>query len=253
MKKLLKIRLGGGRVQPGLLPLDAHELVRDLLAAMAEEGGDQDAWRRANPHIEVIGRDSTLAAVHTEEYSELVGPATVFVHKAEQKNLRRKGLELVEKRFKPGQVWTYAEVTVFNGHAPRVRFDTAYRDSLKEDRRPLIGIDELFARVVRVGGEANITAKLEIGRQSGTFKVCSTDLARKLAGRLYETAKIKAEVQWDPETLEILDLTVLDIDERWQDIHLGQLIEEHGGRLPMELAVGSTEEILHGRDRRDEE
>lgn len=56
--------------------------------------------------------------------------------------------------------------------------------------------------------------------------------AKALAQKLFETAKIRASVVWDRKTLKIVDLTVLRVDENWQDVHLADLVEEHGGRLP---------------------
>lgn len=248
MKKLFEVRLGGGSIHSGLLPVEALDLIKDVLAAMSEEGGDPEAWRRANPHVEVLGADSTLGAVHTEEFRELIGPAIRFVHKADQRNLGPKGLALIEKRFKPGQTWEFAELTVCDGHRPMVRFDTSYREAVQEERQPIRSIEELYARVVRVGGERPITAKLEIGTQSGTYKIASPELARKLAARLYDTAKVKAEVLWDPKTLDIISLTVIKVDEQWKDVHLGQVIEEHGGVLPIELSVESSDEVVAARN-----
>jgi hypothetical protein len=222
------------------------------MAAMEEEGGDAEAWARANPHVEIIGKDSTRTAVQTEEYSDLVGPAQLFTLKAKQRNLGPKGRHFVERYFKPGQVWAYAEVTVCNENRPSIRFDGEYRDAVKQERRAISGTDQLFARVVRVGGEKP-TAKLEIGKHSGTFDVEGQDLAKKLGERLFETVKIDADVTWDSKTLEILSLKVTGLDESWQDIHLAEVLERYGGRLPLVLSVESTEELLAERVRAREE
>lgn len=250
MKKLFEIRLGGGQVKEGLLPVEALRLIKDLLGAMAEEGGDPRAWRRANPHIEILGEGSTHGAVHTAEYQELVAPAALFVNKAGAKNLGRKGLDFVEKRFRSDQLWEYLEITVCNGHRSKVRLDTEYREAVEEERAPVRSIDELYARVIRVGGENPVTAKLEIGKQSGTYRVSNPELGKKLAARLYETVKIRAEVGWDPRTLDILDLKVVDLDENWVDEHLWELMKAHDGRLPIDLAVESTAAIQ--AERREE-
>jgi hypothetical protein len=251
MKRLFEVRVGGGRVEPGLLPVQALGLIQDLMAAMAEEGGDPEAWARANAHVEIVGPGSTQSAVLTEEYPELVGPAQLFALKAAERNLGPKGREFVDKYFKPGEVWDFAEVTVCNENRPSAYFDTDYRETVKEQRHPISGTDELYARVVRVGGERP-TAKLEIGKQSGTFPVADQALAKKLGTFLFETVKIRADVSWDSNTLEILSLTVTGIDEDWQDIHLADVVAKHG-RLPLELSVESTEELLAERRRVREE
>ena len=253
MRKLFEIRLGGGQIKEGLLPVEALRLIRDLLGAMAEEGGDPKAWRRANPHIEILGAGSTRGAVHTAEYQELVVPAALFVNKAGAKNLGRKGLEFVERRFRSDQLWEYLEITVCNGQRTRVRLDTEYREAVEEERAPIRSIDDLYARVIRVGGENPVTAKLEIGKQSGTYKVASLELGKKLAARLYETVKIRAEVGWDPKTLDIVELEVKDLDENWLDEHLWELMKAHDGRLPIELAVKSAEAIREERRKEREQ
>lgn len=248
MKRLFEVRVGGGRVHSGLLPVEALSLIQDLMVAMAEEGGDPEAWARANPHVEIVGRGSTNNAVLTEEYSELVGPAQLFALKAAERNLGAKGREFVDKYFKPGQVWDFAELTVCNENRPRAYFDTEYREAVKQERHPITGTDELYARVIRVGGEKP-TAKLEIGKQSGTFPVADQGLAKKLGNSLFETVKIQAAVSWDSKTLEIISLTVTGIDEDWEDIHLADVIAKHGGSLPLELSLKSTEELLTERRR----
>jgi len=253
MKKLFEVRLGGGRVQAGLLPVEALKLIRGLMAAMEDEGGDHEAWKRANPHVEIIGAASTRAAVLTEEYPQLLGPTQIFVHKAMQRNLGPKGLDLVEREFRPDQVWEFAELTVCSSNRPTVRFDAPYREAVNEERSPVRSVSDVYARVVRVGGERPITAKLEIGKQSGTFEVNGRELAKKLASRLFETVKIRADIALDRKTLEIANLTVLDIDETWMDVHLGQVMEMHGGKLPLKLSVASTEAVLKERTREREE
>lgn len=246
MKRLFEVRVGGGRVHSGLLPIEILGLIQDLMAAMEEEGGDRDVWARANPHVEIVGKDSTKSAVLTEEYSDLVGPAQLFTLKARERNLGPKGRHFVERHFRPGQPWAYAEVTVCNDNRPAIRFNGEYRDAVKEERRAISGRDQFFARVVRVGGEKP-TAKLEIGQRSGTFEVASQSLAKKLGERLFETVKIDAEVIWDSKSLELLSLKVTGLDESWQDVHLAEVIEKHGGRLPLVLSVESTEELLSER------
>jgi hypothetical protein len=253
MKKLFEVRLGGGRVQSGLLPVEALKLIRGLMAAMEEEGGDHEAWKRANPHIQIVGEASTRAAILTEEYPQLLGPTQVFVHKAMQRNLGPKGLDLVEKEFRPDQVWEFAELTVCSSTRPMVRFDAPYREAVNEERSPVHSVGDVYARVIRVGGERPTTAKLEIGKQSGTYEVNGRDLAKKLANRLFETVKIRAAIAFDRKTLEIASLTVLGIDETWTDVHLGQVIETYGGKLPVRLSVANTEDILRERQREREE
>lgn len=243
MRKLLEVTLGGGRIHSGMLPVDALQLMKDLLAALEEQGGDPESWRAANPHVEIVGRSSTLAAVHAEEYQELLPPAELFVHKAEQRNLGPKGREFVERQFKPSSTWDYALVSVCNEHPVSFRFDSAYRSEIREESHPLVGIEEMYARVVRVGGEDRITTRLEMGRLGGTYKVANVDTARDLAARLYETVKIRAQVKWDTRTLEVEDLTVLSVDTSWRDVHLAEVIKENGGVLPLELSVKSTEEL----------
>ena len=246
MKRLFEIRVGGGHVESGLLPVEALSLIRDLISAMAEEGGDPEAWARANPHVQITGEGSTRSAVLTEEYSELVAPAQRFVLKAAARNLGPKGRDFVDRLFKPGQVWSFAEVTVCNENRPQARFDASYREAVKEERQPIVAKDELHARVIRVGGERP-TAKLEIGKQSGTFPVADQKLAKKLGNYLFETVKIEADVSWDPKTLEIVSLTVVGLDESWQDVHLREVIASHGNRLPVDLSVRGTRELLAER------
>lgn len=243
MKKLFEVRVGGGRVHSGLLPVGVLGLIQDLMAAMEEEGGDRDAWARANPHVEIVGKDSTKSAVLTEEYSDLVAPAQLFTLKARERNLSPKGRHFVERYFSPGQPWAFAEITVCNDNRPAIRFDSEYRDEVKEERRVVSGMDQFLARVVRVGGDKP-TVKLEIGQRSGTFGVASQNLAKKLGERLFETVKIDANVTWDSKTLEILGLEVTGLDESWEDVHLAEVIDRHSGRLPLVLSIESTEELL---------
>lgn len=247
MKKLFEVRVGGGRVHSGLLPVEALKLIQDLMSAMAEQGGDPAAWARANPHVQIVGSASTSSAILTDEYQELVKPAQVFVLKARKRNLGPKGLQFVERYFRPDQVWEFADVKVCNGSQPVVRFDVPYREAVQEERAAIEGIDELYARVIRVGGERPITAKLEIGKQSGTFDVAGRELAKKLANHLFETVKIKASVAWDQKTLEIVRLTVLEMDESWKDVHLAEVIKTNGDRLPLALSISDTEELLSER------
>jgi hypothetical protein len=249
MRKLIEVRLGGGRVQSGLLPLSALGLIRDLLSAMQEEGGGAEAWDHTNAHIEVIGAASTLAAVHTEMVSALRPPSDKFVRRAKKYKLHQKGREFVIDHFAPGSVWTYAEVISGSRGKPKVYFDAEYRDRLlKKASGNIHGQDEIYARIARVGGTKTPTVNLEMpGQKNFTCKIKTRELAKMLGGRLFETVKLSLDAEWDCETAEMMDATVTGIDLKWVDIHLGEILEQHGGRLPLDLSIPTTAELLKMR------
>ena len=115
-----------------------------------------------------------------------------------------------------------------------------------------IGSDgEFYVRVVRVGGLEKPTVQLDIDGVScrkRSFRVASQELARQLAGRLYETVKVTGRATWDTDNLELVDLVVTELDEGWQDVHLASVIREHG-RFPLEPKFDSLDELL--RERRE--
>lgn len=109
---------------------------------------------------------------------------------------------------------------------------------MEERRKSSIhGTDEIYATVLRVGGK-HPTAVLSIPgklRRARAFGVSSQALAKQLGNKLYDTVKLSANVEWDPDSLEIVDLEVTGMDPGWEDISLAQLVRESGGRLPFEL------------------
>jgi hypothetical protein len=109
------------------------------------------------------------------------------------------------------------------------------------------GTDEIYAFVTRVGGKRP-TANLElVSGEVDTFQVQDRKLAKGLAKHLYERVKLKAEVTWDRETGRVISLIVTDLIEEWQDVPLGDLIELHGGRLPISSDFDSVEELIESR------
>jgi hypothetical protein len=109
------------------------------------------------------------------------------------------------------------------------------------------GTDEIYAFVTRVGGKRP-TANLELlSGEVDTFQVQDRKLAKRLARHLYEMVNLKASVIWDRETGRVISLTVTDLIEEWQDVHLGDLIELHGRRLPISSEFDSVEELIESR------
>ena len=74
-----------------------------------------------------------------------------------------------------------------------------------------------------------------------------TDLAKRLAANLYEAVKLTVEATWDAKTFELQGFEIIALDDSWQDVHLAQVLQDHGGILPAELSVASTEELMARR------
>lgn len=256
MEKLLEIRIGGGRVESGLLPVNAVELMEKLIAALIEQGGDMDLWRIANAHVKIIGADSTKAAIYVENAAKLRPCVVRFRRNARQYRLGPKGREFVRQT--TTQTWDYTEVIEENPKpgAKVLHFDTRYQRELEKRAvtSVIAGNDEIYATVIRAGGE-HPTAKLELlNGVSGTYTVSDRKLAKVLGGHLYELVKLKVQVKWNRHTLKVEDLTVLGIDAGWKDVHLADVVAEYGGKLPMEFDHASVEEFAAARQQeRDEE
>jgi hypothetical protein len=269
MDKLLEIKIGGGDVRSGLVPLSAMEMVRDLLAAIAEEGADEELWRSLDPQIEVVGKSSTLLAVHTNFATKLRPQVQSFRKKAQRHTLKRQGRQFVRKHIAtPSAKWSY--VTVIEVPPNRIetppekkargrvlKFDARYKERLLlKEPEPLRGQDEIYAIVKRAGGDAPPTVTLEfLGGESGTYHIKARDrkgLAKRIAAHLYDTVKLRVEATWNANTLEIENLAILELLE-WRDVHLAEVYREHGNRLPITLTVDSVEELIADRedDRRE--
>ncbi|HEX3555705.1 MAG TPA: hypothetical protein VIA62_20990 [Thermoanaerobaculia bacterium] len=260
MDKLLEIKIGGGSVHSGWLPLSALAMVRDLLDAIAAEGTDEDIWKSTDPQVEVIGRSSTLLAVHTNFARKLRPQVRSFREKAKRLTLGPKGRVFVRKHIAtPSADWTYVDVIEVPTQREKeavpeksrvLRFDAHYKERLLEKQpEPIHGFDEVYAVVMRVGGAATPTVTLDflVGDKGGTYSVASKDLAKRIAAHLYETVKLRVEASWNAKTFEIEKLTVHDLLE-WRDVHLAEVYREHGNRLPIRLTVDSVEELVADRE-----
>lgn len=267
MDKLLEIKIGGGDVRSGLLPLSAMDMVRDLLAAIAEEGADDELWRSLDPQIEVLGKSSTLLAVHTNFAAKLRPQVQSFRKRAQRHTLKRQGRQFVRKHIgTPGAKWSYItiievpskkEAPPAKDRTRALKFDARYKERLLlKESEPLRGQDEIYAIVKRAGGDSPPTVTLEfLGGEGGTYPVKGRDrkgLAKRIAAHLYDTVKLQVEAAWNANTLELESLAILDLLE-WRDIHLTEVYREHGNRLPITLTVGSVEELIADRedDRRE--
>lgn len=264
MDKLLEIKIGGGEIRSGLVPLSAMEMVRDLLAAIAEEGSDEELWRSIDPQIEVIGKSSTLLAVHTNFAAKLRPQVHSFRRKAQRHTLKRRGRQFVGKHIAtPSAKWSYVSVIEVAPQkvetAPEkkersrvLKFDARYKERLLEkEPEPLRGLDEIYAIVKRAGGDSPPTITLELlGGESGTYPIKSRDrkgLAKRIAAHLYDTVKLRVEATWSASTLDLESLAIVDLLE-WRDVHLAEVYREHGNRLPITLTVGSVEELIADRE-----
>jgi len=111
------------------------------------------------------------------------------------------------------------------------------------------GFDEVYAEVVRAGGDTPMVALTFLNGQSGTYLVRGRDrkdLAKRIARHLYETVKLQVEAWWNANTLEFEHLVVHDLLE-WRDVHMAEVYREHGGRLPITLSIDSVVELLAER------
>jgi hypothetical protein len=261
MDKLLEIKIGGGTVHSGWLPLSALAMVRDLLDAIAEEGTDEDLWRSIDPQIEVVGKSSTLLAVHTPFARKLRPQVTAFREKAKRLNLSQQGQVFVKKHIaSPSARWTYVTVIEVpekkaealpqeGGHL--LKFDAHYKELLLlKQAEPIHGFDEIYAAVMRAGGETPTVTINFLNGETGTYPIRGQnrrELAKRIAGHLYETVKLQVEAWWNARTLEIETLHIHDLLE-WQDIHLAEIYRENGNGLPIRLTIASVEELMVERE-----
>jgi hypothetical protein len=261
MDKLLEIKVGGGSVRSGWVPLSALAMVKDLLAAIAAEGADEDIWKSLDPQVEVIGKSSTLLAVHTNFARKLRPQVKTFREKARNLVLNPEGREFIREHIAtPSARWTYVEVIEVpdkNEAAPApkqtptpvLRFDARYKERyLEKQAEPIHGMDEVYAVIMRAGGaqEPKVTLRFPTD-ELRTCSVRGRDLARRIAAHLYETVKLKVEVWWNAKTLEREKMVVHDLLD-WKDVHLAEVYREHGNRLPIRLTVNSVEQLLQDRE-----
>lgn len=265
MDKLLEIKIGGREVHSGWLPLSAMRMVQDLLDAIAEEGTDEEIWKTIDPQIEVVGKSSTLLAVHTTFADKLRPQVKAFRDKAKRHTLNPQGRVFVKKHIAtPSAGWTYVTLIEVPGKQEKaptpekdriLKFDARYKERLLlKQAEPIHGFDEVYAEVVRAGGEATPTVTLTfLNGQGGTYPIRGRDrkdLAKRIARHLYETVKLQVEAWWNANTLEIEQLFVHDL-LAWRDVHMAEVYREHGNRLPITLTIDSVEELLaeRGEDR----
>lgn len=267
MDKLLEIKIGGGAVRSGWVPLAAMEMVRDLLAAIAEEGPDEEIWKSIDPQLEVVRKASTLLAIHTDLAAKLRPQVRAFRERAKRHILKPRGRQFVKKHIAtPGARWSYVAIVEVPEKKAKdrpvpdqdrvLKFDARYKEQLLlKQPEPIHGFDEIYAVVKRAGGDTP-TATLEfLDGGGGTYQIRGRDrrgLAKRIAAHLYETVKLKVEAWWNADTLELDDLAIHDLLD-WRDVHLAEVYREHGNRLPLELNVESVEELVAAReeDRRE--
>jgi hypothetical protein len=262
MEKLLEIKIGGGAVHSGWLPLSAMSMVRDLLEAIAEEGTDEELWKSIDPQIEVVGKSSTLLAVHTSFANKLRPQVKAFRDKAKRHTLNAPGRVFVKKHIAtPSARWTYVTLIEVPGKQDKappaekdrvLKFDARYKERLlMKQAEPIHGFDEVYAEVVRAGGDATPTVALSfLNGQSGTYQIRGRDrkeLAKRIARHLYESVRLQVECWWNSSTLEIENLVVHELLD-WRDMHMAEVYRENGNRLPVTLTIGSVEELLAERE-----
>jgi hypothetical protein len=262
MDKLLEIKIGGGDIHSGWLPLSALAMVRDLLEAIAEEGADNEIWKSIEPQIEVVGKGSTVLAIHTPFARKLRTQVKNFRTKAKRHVLGPQGRDFVKKHVATASAsWSYVtlvevpdarEVNPEPEKERILRFDARYKESLLLKQPASIhGFDEIYAIVVRAGGAEAPTVTLNfLNGGSGTYPIRGRDrkaLAKQVASHLYDTVKLSVEAWWNAGTLEVENMHVLDLLE-WRDVHLAQVYRDHGNRLPIRLTVDSVEELLAERE-----
>jgi hypothetical protein len=257
MEKILEITVGDGRVRSGYLPLDTIGLVEALLAALVEEGADPELLRTSNPHLAIMGANSTRTALWADHPRQFRKPLTSFRRNAKSCRLGPKGREFVDRATAASSAWGYVDLNDVKsrarGKAKILRFDAAYRERFAKRTKveTLTGVDEIYARVIRAGGERP-TAKLELlNGESNTFPVENRELAKRLGKHLYELVKLKANVTWNRESLEVTSLTVTEILEAWRDVHLADLIESSGGVLPVTTDFETVEQLVAERHSAD--
>lgn len=255
MEQLLKVRVGGGDVESGLLPVRAGDMLQELLTTLQEEGGDPELWKNSNPHFRIIGAKSTLASVHVNFAHQLRPIVRTFKEKAEAFRLGRRGYDFVTGNITAQTPWSYIEIIPIDGdldEAP-IRFDFAYRERIEREQQfHLRGEDEIYATVLRAGGEPPSGPTVQLRLSDGatkTFSVDSAAVSKQLGRELYNTVRLRVESAWNPVTLELSSLKVLGLLD-WEDVHLYDLVLRHGGTLPLELTVGSVEALL--KDRRED-
>ncbi|HYU35460.1 MAG TPA: hypothetical protein VEW48_25180 [Thermoanaerobaculia bacterium] len=262
MDKLLEIKIGGGAVRSGWLPLAAMEMVKDLLAAIAEEGPDEEIWRSLDPQIEVVGKASTILAIHTNFATKLRPQVRAFREKARRHTLKPQGRQFVKRHIAtPSARWSYVTVVEVPEKKAKgrlspekeqvLKFDARYKEQLLlKQSEPVHGFDEIYAVVKRAGGDTP-TATLEfLDGGGGTYQIRGRDrrgLAKRIAAHLYETVKLKVEAWWNANTLELDDLAIHDLLD-WRDVHLAEVYRENGNRLPLDLNVESVEELIAARE-----
>jgi len=259
MDKLLEIKVGGGSVRSGWVPLSALGMVKDLLAAIAAEGTDEEIWKTLDPQVEVIGKSSTLIAVHTNFARKLRPQVKTFKAKARKLVLKPEGREFIREHIAtPSARWTYVEVievpdTRETAPAPKaapvLRFDARYKERyLQKQPEPIHGFDEVYAQIMRAGGAAEPKVTLRsLTDERWTCAVRGRELAKRIAAHLYETVKLSVEVWWNAKTLERERMVVHDLLD-WKDMHLAEVYREHGNRLPIRLSMESVEELLADRE-----
>jgi len=183
-----------------------------------------------------------------------------FARRAEALELGAKGLDFLARNITTQTPWSYVELIPLDDaeETQPVRFDMPYRERIQERQATLLkGLDEVYAYVQRAGGEppGGPTVQLQFpGGGSKTYRVADKDLSQRLGRHLYETVKLAIEAEWDPVSLSLNDLRVVDLDEEWRDVHLHDVLSQHNGRLPVELTTDSVEDLLASRAReRDED
>lgn len=260
MDKLMEIKIGGGEVHSGWLPLSAFTMVKDLLGAIAEEGGHDELWTSIEPQIEIVGKGSTVLAIRTPFARKLREDVNRFRTKAKRHTLNPQGRVFVKKHVaSQSAVWSYVtliEVPEGKDKAPPekervLRFDARYKERLfLKEAAPIHGFDEVYATIVRTGGETPTVTLNMLNGVGGTFHIRGSDrraLAKRIAGHLYETVKLQVEAWWNAKTLELENMVILDLLE-WRDVHMGQVYRDYGERLPITLTIGSVEELFAERE-----
>ncbi|HSS78384.1 MAG TPA: hypothetical protein VLV54_16775 [Thermoanaerobaculia bacterium] len=266
MDKLLEIKIGGGDVHSGWVPLSAFAMVRDLLDAIAEQGPDEELWRSIEPQIEVVGAGSTVLAIHTRFVRKLRPQVRSFRERAKRHALMPRARGWVKKYVgSPSTSWSYVDMVEIPSKQEKkplpekdrvFRFDARYKERLLVNQaEPIHGFDEVYATVVRAGGETPTVTLAFLDGRSGTFEIRGPerkDLAKRIGKHLYDTVKLGAEVWWNAKTLVIDKLVIHDLLE-WNDVSLAKVYREHDNRLPITLTVDSVEELMADRedDRRE--
>jgi len=217
---ILKIRFSGKGISPlSFTAKELGELLIDLqkgMSAFAEFFGDED-WKDSDQTLSLVSIENKSSSLSFASYypSALEG-YNLMIKSAKNKNLYGlprdafDGLKTISKLAKKKNC--NAELSSEQDSEKKYAVITPEDTLIIPEEVYMRDTKDFYGEITRVGG---VKPKVRFRTFGGSVLngIATKKLAKEIAGMLYQTVKLKAEIKWLASSSEIEEIKILDVEE----------------------------------------